>query len=232
MKKIIHNLIVCTLIVVLTTFCPTFLTAQQKLMGELTINGNASGGFVTLNGERVVNGRSISSPSAISTAPQTSARIFLAKTGTISIAPDSKLNLSFISSSLSVDISAGEITVQAMPNTSLNLFTPDGNLTLPIENQENIVKIEIVNGKTIVRTLAGQAGFNNVIISAGEYYPLDAPNNAGENNQTATDNSAKSKGLSPYLLVGLLGGAAAIALVVLAGSSNNGNNTPVVSPTR
>lgn len=210
---------------------PRFLLAQQKLLGDLSITKNSPEGFVTVNGERVMSGRSIASPSLILTSPQANSKVFLANTGTILLSPNSKLNLSFINSNISMDIASGEITIETVPNTSLNVFTPDGNLTLPIENQANVIKVEVVNGKTLVKTLAGKAQFNSVLIPAGEFYPLTPNNTAPNKSIESDDNSDNSKGFNPLLIVGLLGAAGAIALVALAGSSGN-SNTPVVSPTR
>ncbi len=228
MKTFVRKFIVVSLSITILVSSPMFLAAQQKLLGDLSITTTSPDGFVTVNGERAVSGRSISSPSAISTSPQASSKIFLAKTGSVLISPNSKLNLSFINSSISVDITSGGLTVQTVPNTSFNLQSPDGNLTLPVENQENIVKIEVVNGKTTVRTLQGKAQFNSVSVSAGEYYPLNSVNDGASSKPKEKDDN---KGYNPLLLVGLLGGAAAIALIVLAGSSKN-NDAPVVSPTR
>jgi len=235
MKTFVHKFIVIGLVITILVSSPNFLVAQQKFLGNLSITSKSPEGFVSVNGERVVSGRSISSPSMILTSPQASAEISLANTGTVLLSPDSKLNLSFINSSISVDIFSGEITIETMPNTSLNLFTPDGNLTLPIENQANTIKVKVVNNKTLVQTLVGKAMFNSVSVSAGETYPSipnanPTPNKPIESND---DNSNKSKSINPILIIGLLGAAGAIALVALSGgSSGNSDTPPIVSPTR
>ncbi len=132
-----------------------------------------------------------------------------------------------------MDIEYGEVTVETVPNTSLNLFSPDGNLSLPVESQANTIKVTVVNRKTVVQTLAGQAQFNKIIVSAGETYPLTTVGNATTDKPTKDDDSSnKSKGLNPLLIVGALGAVAAVVLVVLSSSSSGGNDTPVVSPTR
>jgi len=233
MKAFIHKFIVISLVITILASSPKFLLAQQKLLGELSITKNSPEGFVTVNDERVISGRSIASPSLILTSPQASAKVSLAKTGTVLISPNSKLNLYFKNSSISMDIISGEIIIETVPNTSLNLFPPEGNITLPIESQANIIKVKVDNGKTQVQTLVGKAQFNNVLVSAGETYPLTSNNNTTPNRPTERDdnNSNSSKGLNPLLIVGLLGAVAAIALVALSGSSGN-TNTPVVSPTR
>ncbi len=148
----------------------------------------------------------------------------LPQTGTILASPNSKLNLTFVNSSISGDFLAGEITIETAPNTTVNLFTPDGTITIPNRNQINIFKVSIENGKTRVNTLSGQIMFNIVLVSAGEFYPLSP------NGETPSD-SDSSGGINPLLIVGILGAAAGVALIALTTSSNN-NDTPVVSPTR
>ncbi len=224
MKTLIHKFNIISLVIMLLVSSPMFLAAQQKFLGNLTITANTAEGFVTVNGERAADGGSISSPSAILTSPQASAKIAFDQTGNISISPNSKLNLLFNNASISVEITSGEITVQTVPNTSFTLFAPDGNLTLPVESQENIVKVEVVNGKTTVRTLVGNAIFNNTLVSAGEFYPSSS-------GRRESGSSTKSKGFNPLLLIALLGGGAAIALVALSSSSDSGGSSPV-SPVR
>jgi hypothetical protein len=233
MKTFIHKFIVISLFIIILASSPKLLLAQQKLLGELSITKNSSAGFVTVNDERVISGRSIASPSLILTSPQASAKVSLAKTGTVYLSPNSKLNLSFINSSISMDIFSGEIVVETVPNTSLNLSPPDGNVTLPIQNQANIIKVKVVNGKTQVQALVGKAQFNTVLVSAGETYPLTFDNDVRPNKSLEKEDngSNNSKGFNPLLIVGLLGAVAAIALVALSSSSGN-DNPPVVSPTR
>ncbi len=97
---------------------PTNINAQEKLLGELTIENNVSAigdQFITLNKERVISGRSMMSPADIETPAQTAAKISLPKTGIIRIAPDSKMNLYFENASISGDFLQGNITVDALP---------------------------------------------------------------------------------------------------------------------
>ncbi len=232
MNTLLHKFIVSSLVIAIFASSPKFLLAQQKLLGELVITKASSEGFVTVNGGSVLSGRSIASPSSILTSPQASAKVSIAKTGIVLISPNSKLNLYFKDASIAMDIVSGEVTIETVPNTSLNIFLPDGNLTLPIENQSNTIKVKVDSGKTQVQTLVGQAKFNNVLVSAGEIYPLTSTTTSNKPIATDDDNSGNSRGFNPLLLIGLLGGAAAIAIVVLAGSSGNNDSPPVLSPTR
>jgi hypothetical protein len=227
MKTLLHKFIAAGIIIAILALSPMYLFGQQKLLGDLSITKNSPEGFVTVDGERVISGRSIKSPSVILTSPQASSKISIIKTGIILLSPNSKVNLSFKDSSISMDMFSGEISIETLPNTSLNLFIPDGNLTLPIESQANTIKVKIVNGRTQVETLVGKAWFNNVLITAGETYPL--PSTTTSNKPADSDNN--SKGFNPLLIIGLLGAAGAVALIALSGSSSN-SEMPIVSPVR
>src|SRR5215212_4920103 len=169
MKIEIRKFIALSLFAAILLTSPQFLLAQTpRPVGELTITSTGDGGFVTINGERGVSGRSITSPSEITTSPQARAKISLAQTGTILIEPNSKLNLSFANAGISGEFSEGEVTIETVPNTTVNILTADGTLTIPNRNQINVIKISKDGGRTRINTLTGQAMFNNVLVSAGE----------------------------------------------------------------
>lgn len=225
MKTVISKFISLGLFIAIFITSPQFLLAQSdRPAGELTIvkNTSANGeGFVTVNGERVLSGRSVMSPSDIATSPEVTAKVSIPQTGTILISPNSKLNLSFINSNIGGDFLAGEVIIETVPNTAINLLTIDGTITVQNQNQTNVVKISIENGRTRVNPLTGQVIFNNVVVSAGETYPSPV-------SETAT---AKKSGISPILIIGVLGAVAVVALVALSSSSgSNSGNTPIVSP--
>lgn len=230
MKKLIYKFIAFKLVLVILLVTPQVLLAQNKFIGELTITKSSPEGFVSINGERSVNGRSIISTSEITTSPQASAKVLLPQTGTILIAADSRLILSFLKSSISGDLTSGEITVETVANTSVNFLTPDGAITVPNQNQTNIVKITVEGKRTRVQTLTGAVNFNNVLVSAGEFYPL-AFDNAGKSAASTNSDDGNSKGFNPLLIVGILGAVAGVAVVVLSASSSDGQASPV-SPTR
>ena len=229
MKTGIRKFISLGLFIAILITSPQFLPAQtNRLVGELTITTTGEGGFVTVNGERVVSGRSITSPSEIVTSPQARARIALAQTGTILIEPNSRLNLSFADAGISGEFAAGEVTIETVPNTTVNILTADGTLTLPNRNQANIVKIsKDASARTRINTLTGQAMFNNVLVSAGEFYPQ--PDATPDRTAGGAN---RSGGTNPILLIALLGAAAGAAVLALAASSGNNDNPPPVSPTR
>jgi hypothetical protein len=212
---------------------PRFLLAQTpRPVGELTITSLGEGGFVTVNGERVVDGRSITSPSEITTSPQARAKIALAQTGTILLEPNSKLNLSFAGAGISGEFSAGEVTIETAPNTSLNILTADGTLTLPNRNQVNVVKLaKDGSARTRVNTLTGQAMFNNVLVSAGEFYPQTTDATTPDR-RTGGAGTKRSGGSNSVLIIALLGAAGGAAVLALLASSGGDDNNSPVSPTR
>ena len=145
--------------------------AQDKYIGEITVTETSAGNFVTVNGEQVISGRAIMSPADISTPLGTSAKITLPGTGTVLIAPNTKLKLFFVKSGISGDLTTGEVIFETASGTMLNILTADGTTTLPDRNQQNIVKLTVKNGATRINTLVGRATFNTVSINAGEYFP-------------------------------------------------------------
>jgi hypothetical protein len=229
MKTGIRKFISLGLFIAITLTSPQFLLAQTtRPTGELTITSTGEGGFVMLNGERVVDGRTITSPSEIVTSPQARAKISLAQTGTILIEPNSRLNLSFANSGISGEFSDGEVTIETAAGTTVNILTPDGTLTVPNRNQINVVKISKENGRTRINTLTGQATFNNVLVSAGDFYPQPS----ATPDKTAGAGSTRSGGgNNSLLIIALLGAAGGAAVLALLASSNN-DDSPTVSPTR
>lgn len=231
MKIRIRKFVSLGLLVVILSASPEFLLAQNsggRLFGELTVTSNASSAsgeeYVTVDRQPAVSGRSIMSPSEVATSALTSAKILFAQTGSISISPNTKINLTFVNSSIAGDLLAGEVVIETAPNTAINVFTIDGAITTPNRNQKNIVKISIENGITRVTTITGQTMFNKVLVSGGETFP-----------QTTTDKTADSdtskSGVNPAVIVGIIGAVAGVALVALLVSSGNKDN-PTVSPIR
>ncbi|CAN5691724.1 hypothetical protein BH18ACI1_BH18ACI1_08390 [soil metagenome] len=229
MKTFIYKIITLALFLAICGAFPEFMFAQEKLLGELTIESSTPGGgekFVTINGERVTGGRSIMSPAEIETPAQTTAKISLAKTGIIKIAPGSKMNLYFDNLSITGDLLNGSITIDALPFTKFNISTPDGAVTASNLNQENVFVINLVNNKTQVNTLTGEVLFKGNLLVAGQTFPsnINSPN-------SDADKNINSAGSSNIILItlGVIGAIAGVSLLALSGG-NNDNST--VSPIR
>ena len=234
LKTKIYKIVCASLFFAVFAASPQLFYGQnQRLYGELTVIKNSSAtmgdAFVTIDGVRAASGRSVSSPSDIITPPDASARISFAQTGAITIAPNSKIGLTFVNSSIAGDLTAGEITIETVPNTTVNIFTRDGMITTPNRNEKNVFKISVVNGTTFVGVTSGQVLFNKVLVSAGEFYPRNT-------NAAAADNAdSSSNGIKPVYIIAILGAvAAAVAVALAAGSSGNDNaaSSSIVSPTR
>jgi hypothetical protein len=227
MKTSVRKFIGFYLVLTILFLTPQYLLAQNKLIGELVITKTSPEGFVSVNSERAVSGRSVTSTSEIVTSPQASAKILLPQTGTLLISPNSKLILSFVDLSISGDLSYGEVTIETFPNTSLNFLMPDGAITTPNQSQANIVKATVENKKTRIQTLTGAINFNNVLVSAGEFYPLISNDKTKSDKSTDADDD-NSKSFNPLLIIGILGAVAVVALL----ASSNKNESSTVSPVR
>lgn len=225
MKTSAFKFITFGLIFAILFAMPPALRAQNQLVGELTITKTSPEDFVTVNGERVVSGRSVTSPSDIVTSAGATAKLSLPQTGTVTIEPNSKLNLSFVNMSIAGDFLAGAATIETVPNTAINLFPSDGTLTTPNRGQVNAVRVSIENGRTRVDTLKGAVLFNIVLVSAGESYT------PATNTRTTADADADDKGYNPLVIFGILGAVGAAALIALT-ASGGGDDTPTVSPNR
>ena len=80
-----------------------------------------------VNGEAAQNGRSIFSSSTIATPENTNATINLGKIGSIKLAPNTTLTLSFNENGINGDLLAGKVTVLNAAN-KVNIKMIDGNL--------------------------------------------------------------------------------------------------------
>lgn len=228
MKTSVKKFIALNLLAAIFLALPQYLSAQNsvRLVGELVVTKNSPDASVTVNGEPAVGGRSITSPSDVRTSSAATAKLLLPQTGSVELAPDSKFNLSFVNSSIAGDFLGGVVTIETVPNTTLNIFTSDGMVTTPNRNQVNVVKVWVdKEGITRVTTVKGEALFNTVLVSAGETYN---PPTAGK---PASASGSSSGGVNPLLILGILGAVGGAVIIALAGSSGGGDN-PVVSPTR
>lgn len=204
------------------------VVAQEKLLGELTIENNVSAigeQFIMVNNERVISGRSIMSPAELETPAQTAAKVTIAKTGFIRIAPNSKLNLYFENSSISGDFLQGNITVDALPFTKFNILTSDGAITASNLNNENVFVINLVNKKTQVKVLSGEVLFNGILLIAGQTFPADVGSSVASKNDNSTGSGSSSNII--YIILGAAAAAAVIAAVSLSGGNDNNSISPV-----
>lgn len=230
MKSLRRKIITLGLFAAICITSPQMLFAQSKLLGEVIVESNSPKGqkYILINGENVLSGRSIMSPASIVTPSETSAQISLAKTGIVKLAPMSTFNLFFENANISGDFWAGKLTVNVLPNTKLNILTPDGNITHSDLNQETVAIIDFVDSKVRVQTLTGEVLFNSVKVAAGQTFPTQQSNPANQNAGAQTGSAGSSKLI--LIALAVVGAVAVGALAGLSGGSNDGSST--VSPTR
>ncbi len=223
------KIITIGLLITLFITSSQMILAQSRLMGEVTIESMSPKGqkFIVINGENILSGRSIMSPASIVTPMETSAQITLAKTGIVKIAPGSTLNLFFDKANISGDLWAGKLTINLLPNTKLNILTPDGTITNSDSSLETVATIDFVDNKVRIQTLSGEVLFNTVKVAAGETFPVQQNNTSGKNANAQTSGSG-SKNLV-LITLAIVGAVAVGAIVGLSGGNNNGNT---VSPVR
>lgn len=130
-KQLIRKtLTLCLTVAIFATYSMVVLAASDKIVGELLISGkNVQGEIpaVTVNGEAAQNGRSIFSTSSITTSPNASAIISVAKVGKIELAPDTTMVVSFNENGFSGDLITGKITVLGV-SEDVSVKTPDGKV--------------------------------------------------------------------------------------------------------
>lgn len=230
MKILRRKIIILGLFIALWITSPQMLFAQSKLLGEVTVESNSlkNQGYIVINGENILSGRSIMSPASIVTPAQTSAQIVLAKTGIVKLAPMSTINLFFENANISGDFWSGKLTLDILPNTKLNILTPDGNITHSDLSQETVVILDFVDSKVRVQTLSGEVMFNSVEVVAGQTFPTQPNIPANPNAGAQTGGSGSGKLI--LIAIAVVGAVAVGALVGLSGGNNDGSST--VSPTR
>ncbi|MCD9187830.1 MAG: hypothetical protein LUM44_15520 [Pyrinomonadaceae bacterium] len=118
----------CMMVAVTATYSMVALANTGKIAGEILVSGkniNGEAPFVKVNGEDAKSGRSIFTSSTIVTPENANAVINLGKAGKIELAPNTNLALNFDEKSISVDLSAGKITVLGA-SESVNVKTLEG----------------------------------------------------------------------------------------------------------
>ena len=97
----------CSMVAILATYSMVALASDAKATGELIVNGNE---VVTVNGEAAKSGRTIFTSSIISTPAEAGATLNLGKAGSIELAPNTSMSLSFDSNTVNVVLTSGAIT--------------------------------------------------------------------------------------------------------------------------
>jgi hypothetical protein len=120
----------CLVLTIFTAYSMVALAGTGPVAGELTVTGNGINGegpSVTVNGEAAKSGRSIFSSSIIATPSNAGAVINLGKSGIIELAPNTTFTVSFDSSSVNGDLTAGKVTVVGSAS-GVNVKTTSGDI--------------------------------------------------------------------------------------------------------
>ncbi len=118
-----------------TVFAATSLVAsaapeKNVAMGELIVSGSSVDGnepAVMLNGEKAISGRTFFSSGTIATTETTTATVKLGKSGSVSLAPNSVLSLSFDNNVINGTLTAGQIKVANSEGVNVNIVNADGS---------------------------------------------------------------------------------------------------------
>lgn len=202
---------------------PQVLISQTKVVGQLSLSeipSRQGNKIVTVNREPAEDGRSIMSPSSIATPANVDAKVTLPNIGSVKIAPNSRLNLSFNESSISGTLQEGEFIIYANPKITCKFSVPGGELTIPANDSINSFEVKIADGKTTVYSILGDTLFSGLVVPAGDFYPKKRDDD---------DKAGKKGGGSgiALLFVGIAGAVAAGAFLALSGSSDNSGNNNV-----
>ena len=200
--------------------------AGAKASGELSVSGQ-----VTVNGQKMVSGGTVFTDSTISTAPQSSASVSIAKVGRVVLSANSNLRLSFSDSSISAMLETGSAQVSTLAGTTVNLTTKDG--TVMVDGKEaTSFTVSATRGRTSMTTLSGVAEFKTGTttkqVAAGESAVAGTPNP-----QTDDDDDDMSGGALAVLLLAVGGAVAGVLYAVFHNNDLNfGGSVTVVSPTK
>lgn len=120
----LRNLMVMTLMLAVVASTSLFVSAtpENKVsMGELIVSGSSADGaaYAMLNGEKALSGRTFFSSGTIATTDSNSATVKMADLGSVEIAPNSSLSLSFGENSINATLVSGSVNV--LNNAGVNV---------------------------------------------------------------------------------------------------------------
>jgi hypothetical protein len=174
-----YRVFTLSLLSIILLSSPIILLSQPKPVGTINIfRGNVkSERTISINGQTAIDGQTITSPSAIETSSSgTELTVCLSKGRFINFGSNTKMNLVFDENKISGVLLRGSVAVSVQPNTTLNIETKDGFITVLNQNQENDIVVDFVGGKTRVKTVLGLAAITEISIAAGQYFIVGEPN--------------------------------------------------------
>jgi hypothetical protein len=153
----------CLSISILATCSAVALANSAKVAGELTVAGNG----VLVNGESAQSGRSIFSSSTVTTPESAGAIVAFGKLGSIQIAPNSNVTLSFDDKGISGNLASGKVTVLGAAN-AVNMTTTNGT-TVSLNAGESVLASGLAQDKDDDDNHGGAAwwALGAVMVAAG-----------------------------------------------------------------
>lgn len=219
-----RNFVACCLMFAVFVATSTIAFAlpenNKSTTGELIVSGRNAGSitpFVMLNGERAFSGHTFFSSGTITTSETNNATVKLGKLGSINLAPNSSLSLSFSENKISGNLIAGQIKVYSSQGVEVK-----------IQSANHVVANDV--GQNDVFTVDVQNGMTNATAETGAV-SLDNGQTTGPTQNQQQSSLYKNSYFVPLIIFGGIVAVAAI-YAVTNGNNNNNNNSPVVSPIR
>ena len=140
----LRNLTALSLMI--AVFAATSLVAsaapeRNVSMGELIVSGSSVDGgeaAVTLNGEKAFSGRTFFSNGTISTPESTNATVKLGKLGSVQLAQNSVLGLSFGENAINGTLTAGQIKIASSEGVVVNIVNAEGSAVTAVNGLYNV----------------------------------------------------------------------------------------------
>ncbi len=215
-----RNIIACCLM--FAVFAASSMVAlaspeTKSAAGELIVSGNNANGapYAMLNGERAFSGRTFFSSGTVATTEDNNATVKLGKLGSVNLAPNSILSLSFGDNKISGNLIAGQVKVFSSEGVEVKIQTPD-QIVAGDASQNNVFTVDVLAGTTNTSAEVGSVHTNN--------------GNAIVPAQTTSDDGNSYVG--PLIVFGAIVAVAAILVIRHNNNDNTGSGFAVISPTR
>ncbi|REJ78928.1 MAG: hypothetical protein DWQ47_05655 [Acidobacteria bacterium] len=121
----------CLMVAILATYSMVALAGEARVAGEIVVSGTAVDGIapvVLVNGEQAKSGRSIFTSSSIVTDKFSYATVKVGSLGTVRIAPETSLTISFDENGVSAALVSGTVSVLSAEN-AVSVALPDGTVS-------------------------------------------------------------------------------------------------------
>jgi hypothetical protein len=197
-QKAIKALALVLVFSVLHLFPGTALTAMgaQAGTGKLTTRGNQP---ITVNGILTNSGATILTGAAIETGDQIGATINLGTLGSLDIAPNTKLQLTFNNNgTIQVTLLEGCVILHVKEGTFVAINTPEGRVVSNDETRKESATLDVCLPKGAPAAIINQGAAANAGAGAG-----------------AVGGTVASQGLSAGVVGGLIAGGAGLGILAL-----------------